>query len=158
MPKKSLKWGAFLMLLTGCSFSLAASGETLLAQSKQPTTPPELFVFCPSTPQRFNIPPTGYAASKIYLLPSSCVEANFLISAKAGQLMVLVLNSPGATRAEIKSPDGTSTEQQPTANAGVVFNKVLTSTGEYRIKILKDKKAAPWSGQVILTAVVQPNI
>ncbi|WP_404790187.1 hypothetical protein [Altericista sp. CCNU0014] len=157
MLERLLKQGAVLTILTGCSFSLAASGETLLAQSKQAKPVPELIIFCPSTPQRFNFLPNGYAASKIYMLPSSCVEANFTISAKAGQLMVLVLNSPGSTRVEIKSPDGTSNEQ-PAGNAGVVFNKVLTATGEYRIKVSKDKKAAPWSGQLILTAVVQPNL
>ena len=71
--------------------------------------------------------------------------------------MVLILSSPGAARAEISSPNGKS-DDQPVGKEGVIFNKTLTSTGEYKIRISKSLMAEPWAGQIILTAVVQPNI
>lgn len=152
MLKKPLKC-LFLSLLAGSSSSLVAFGAPV--QPTQDASPSALL--CLTTPQRITIPPNGYASSMNYQLPASCTEANFLISAKTGQLMVLVLSSPGAARAEIKSPDGKS-DGQPVGNGGVIFSKTLTSTGDYKIRISKSPMAEPWAGQIILTAVVQPNI
>ncbi len=156
MQKNPLKI-LFLTVLVGSSFPFVAFGTPPIPQSTQakPTSP--LTVKCVTTPQRITIPPNGYASSLNYQLSAGCTEANFLISAKQGQLMVLVLSSPGAARAEIKSPDGKS-DGQPVGNGGVIFNKTLTSTGEYKIRISKSLMAEPWAGQIILTAVVQPNI
>jgi hypothetical protein len=43
-------------------------------------------------------------------------------------------------------------------NGGVIFNKMLTSTGDYQIRISKSTMAEAWAGQIILTAVIQPNL
>ena len=152
-PLKTL----FLTVLAGSSFPLAAFGTTPIPQSTQAKPPSALTVKCVITPQRITVLPNGYASSVNYQLPASCTEANFLISAKTGQLMVLVLSSPGAARAEIKSPDGKS-DGQPVGNGGVIFSKTLTITGDYKIRISKSLMAEPWAGQIILTVVVQPNI
>ncbi len=152
-PLKTL----FLTVLAGSSFPLAAFGMPPIAQQTQTKPPSALTLKCVITPQRITIPPNGYASSMNYQLPASCTEANFIISAKQGQLMVLVLSSPGAARADINSPDGKS-DGQLVGNGGVIFSKTLTSTGDYKIRISKSPIAEPWAGQIILTAVVQPNI
>jgi hypothetical protein len=152
--KKPLEW-LFVSLLAGSSVLLAASGAR--TQPKQGASPSAPTMLCLTTPQRITVPPNGYASSMNYQLPESCTEANFLISAKQGQLMVLVLSSPGAVRAEVSAPDGKS-DGQPTGNGGVIFSKTLASTGDYKIRISKSLMAKPWAGQIILTAVVQPNI
>ncbi len=154
MLKKPLEWLS-LSILAGCSVSLAALGAPSVTAQAKPSADPTMQ--CLTTPQRITIPPNGYASSMNYPLPASCTEANFLISAKQGQLMVLVLSSPSAARAEISSPDGTR-DGQPVGNGGVIFNKTLTRTGDYKIRISKSSMAEPWAGQIILTAVVQPNI
>jgi hypothetical protein len=154
MLKKSLEW-LFVSLLAGSSVSLAAIGAPSQPNQAKPSS--DLTMLCLTTPQRITVPPNGYASSMNYQLPASCTEANFLISAKTGQLMVLILSSPGAARAEVKSPDGKS-DGQPVGNGGVIFSKTLTSTGDYKIRISKSLMAEPWAGQIILTAVVQPNI
>jgi hypothetical protein len=157
MLKQQSKKLVLLIGLLGCVLPL----EPLSAQPIEPksTTPPiPVFrVRCVKTPQRISFSPNGYAGSVNYPLPLSCPEANFLISAKAGQRMVLVLTSPGAARAEVKSPDGMS-DGSPAGNGGVIFNKMLTSTGDYQIRISKSTTAEAWAGQIILTAVIQPNI
>jgi hypothetical protein len=152
--KEPLEW-LFLSLLAGSSVSLAAFGAP--SQPTQTTPPSTQTMLCLTTPQRITVPPNGYASSMNYQLPASCTEANFLISAKQGQLMVLVLSSPGAVRAEVSAPDGKS-DGQPVGNGGVIFSKTLTSTGDYKIRISKSLRAEPWAGQILLTAVVQPNI
>jgi hypothetical protein len=153
--KKSLEWLVFLNLLAGSSGSLAAFGAPV--QPTQEAFPSATTMICLTTPQRITVPPNGYASSMNYQLPASCTEANFFISGKQGQLMVLVLSSPGAVRAEISAPDGKS-DGQPVENGGVIFSKILTRTGDYKIRISKSLMAKPWAGQIILTAVVQPNI
>ena len=157
MLKQQLKLAALLISLIGCIFPFGA----LSAEPVTPTSTVQplsvLRVRCVKIPQRISLPANGYAASVNYPLPLNCPEANFLISAKTGQRMVLVLTSPGAARAEIKSPDGTS-DGSPVGNGGVIFNKMLTSTGDYQVRISKSTMAEPWAGQIILTAVIQPNI
>jgi hypothetical protein len=152
--KKLLKWPA-LSLLAASGISLAAFGAPI--QPTQTTPASAQTMICLIKPQRITVQPNGYASSMNYQLPASCTEANFLISAKQGQLMVLVLSSPSAVRAEISAPDGKS-DSQPVANGGVIFSKILTSTGDYKIRISKSLAAEPWAGQILLTAVVQPNI
>lgn len=155
MLKKPLEWLALLSLLAGSSGSLAAFGAPVRPTQNTPASAQTMI--CLTKPQRITVQPNGYASSMNYQLPASCTEANFLISAKQGQLMVLVLSSPGAARAEINSPDGKS-DGQPVGNGGVIFSKTLSITGDYKIRISKSPMAEPWSGQIILTAVVQPNI
>jgi hypothetical protein len=157
MLKQQFKKVALLIGLVGCVFPVGALNAEPITPN---TTVQPLSVFkvrCVKTPQRISFSPNGYAGSVNYPLPLNCPEANFLISAKAGQRMVLVLTSPGSTRTEIKSPDGTS-DGSPVGNGGVVFNKMLTSTGDYQIRISKSTTTEPWAGQIILTAVIQPNI
>jgi hypothetical protein len=156
MFHQALKRAVFLMILAGCSFPITASGAPSIAPATK-AKPPSETVTCFSPTQRFNFLPNGYAGSINYQFSLNCLEANFIVSAKAGQLMVLVLSSPGPTRFEIKSPDGIS-DGEPVGNGGVIFNKMLTSTGDYKIRISKSKMAEPWVGQIILTAVIQPNI
>jgi hypothetical protein len=157
MLEQQFKQAALLVGLVGWIFPFG----TLRAEPIAPaSTAQPLSVFkvrCVKTPQRISFSPNGYAGSVNYPLPLSCPEANFLISAKAGQRMVLVLTSPGAARAEIKAPDGVS-DGSPVGNGGVIFNKMLTSTGDYQIRISKSTMAEPWAGQIILTAVIQPNL
>jgi hypothetical protein len=157
MLKQQSKKIALLTGLLGCVLPLGmVSAEPVTPASK--AQPLSVFkVRCVKTPQRIAFSPNGYAGSVNYPLPLNCPEANFLISAKAGQRMVLILTSPGAARAEIKSPDNTS-DGSPVGNGGVIFNKMLTSTGDYQIRISKSTMAEPWAGQIILTAVIQPNI
>jgi hypothetical protein len=157
MLKQQLKQTAFLISLLGCVLPLGPlSAQPITPKSTTPPIP-VFKVRCVKTPQRISLPPNGYASSINYPLPLSCPEANFLISAKSGQRMVLVLTSPGAARAEFKAPDGTS-DGSPVGSGGVIFNKMLTSTGDYQIRISKSTMAEPWAGQIILTAVIQPNI
>jgi hypothetical protein len=157
MLKQQFKQAALLVGLVGWIFSLG----TLNAEPIAPTnTVQPLSVFkvrCVKIPQRIAFSPNGYAGSVNYPLPLNCPEANFLISAKAGQRMVLVLTSPGAARSEVKAPDGIS-DGSPVGNGGVIFNKMLTSTGDYQIRISKSTMAESWAGQIILTAVIQPNL
>ncbi len=157
MLKQQLKQAALLISLVGCVFPFWALGAEPITPSGTVQPLSVLRVRCVKIPQRISLPANGYAASVNYPLPLSCSEANFLISAKTGQRMVLVLTSPGAARAEIKAPDGMS-DGSPGGNGGVIFNKMLTSTGDYQIRISKSTMAEPWAGQIILTAVIQPNI
>lgn len=157
MLHQLLRRAVFGVILAGCSFPFTAFEPFAIAQSQKTKPPAEKAIHCVSPPQRFNFLPNGYAGSINYQLSLNCLEANFTISAKAGQLMVLVLSSPGPTRFEIKAPNGTSSGE-PVGNGRVIFNETLTTTGEYQIRISKSTMADPWAGQIILTAVVQPHV
>lgn len=157
MLKQPFKQVVLFIGLVGCGFPLAVLGAESIAPTSPAQPRSEVKMKCVKIPQRISVPPNGYAASVTYPLPLNCAEANFLVSAKAGQHMVLILTSPGAARAEVRAPNGAN-DGSPVGNGGVIFTKMLTSTGDYQIRISKSTMAEPWAGQIILTAVIQPNI
>ncbi len=73
-------------------------------------------------------------------------EAVFVLRAKAGQHMRVDIRGRGATRGTVMFPDG----QQDGAPGGVVFDGILPTTGDYRIKVTESSMADPWSGSFTL--------
>jgi hypothetical protein len=156
MPESRLyqttRAGSWICLSILCSvFSTSAMVQPAAAQPLSLPLP----INCSTVVQRINLL-QGYASSLRRELNPSCSEANILISAKAGQFMVLVLSSPGPGRFQLTSPDGSS-ESGPVGNGGVIFNKTLTKTGDYRLRVTESTTAKLWTGQILLTAVIHPQ-
>ena len=68
----------------------------------------------------------------------------FVVQARAGQSMVVVVKGAGATRGTVYLPAG-GFEGQP---GGRVFDEVLPSTGGYRIRVTESPMGSVWSGRV----------
>jgi hypothetical protein len=156
MPESSLyrtaRAGSSACLGLLCAvFSTGAMVQTATAQPVSLPAP----INCSLVVQRIALR-QGYASSLRRELNPSCSVANIVISAKAGQHMVLVLSSPGPAKFQITSPDGSS-EDGPVSKGSVIFNKILASTGDYRLRVTESESAKPWTGQILLTAVIHPQ-
>ena len=74
----------------------------------------------------------------------------FVIDARAGQTMIVIVKGQGPTRGMVYSPDGRSSGQP----GGRVFDAPLTVSGDYRIHVTESSMGEAWSGRVDVVAVI----
>jgi hypothetical protein len=74
----------------------------------------------------------------------------FVVHARAGQTMVIVVKGQGPTRGTVYFPNGGSSGQP----GGRVFDDTLPVTGDYRIRVTESAMGQAWSGRVDVVALV----
>jgi hypothetical protein len=74
----------------------------------------------------------------------------FVVRARADQTMIVIVKSRGPTRGTVYFPNGGSSGQP----GGRVFDDVLTSSGDYRIRVEESPMGEAWSGRVDVVAVI----
>jgi hypothetical protein len=68
----------------------------------------------------------------------------FVVSARAGQTMIVVVEGAGPTAGIVHFPGGQSNGQP----GGRVFDGTLPASGDYRIRVTESQRAEAWSGRV----------
>jgi hypothetical protein len=74
----------------------------------------------------------------------------FVVKARAGQRMIVIVKGAGPTRGVVYFPSGHA-EGQP---GGRVFDGRLPSTGDYRIRVTESSMGEGWSGRVDVLVVI----
>lgn len=83
-------------------------------------------------------------------LTGASSERWFVLTARAGQTMVVVVKGAGATRGTVYFPSGASSGQP----GGRVFDAVLPASGDYRIRVTESPMGEAWSGRVDVVALI----
>ena len=74
----------------------------------------------------------------------------FVVSARAGQSMIVIVKGAGPTRGIVHFPNGQS-DGQP---GGRVFDDQLPVSGNYRIEVSESQMAEAWRGRVTVIVVI----
>jgi hypothetical protein len=74
----------------------------------------------------------------------------FVVHARAGQTMVVVVEGRGATRGVVYSPNGRSSGQP----GGRVFDDSLPVSGDYRIRVTESSMGQAWAGRVDVVVLI----
>ncbi len=74
----------------------------------------------------------------------------FVVHARAGQSMVVIVEGRGPTRGVVHFPNGRSSGQP----GGRVFDATVPVTGDYRIRVTESSMAEAWSGRVDVVVVI----
>jgi hypothetical protein len=74
----------------------------------------------------------------------------FVVRARAGQTMIVVVEGAGPTRGTVFFPGGGS-DGQP---GGRVFDASVPRTGDYRIRVTESPMGQGWSGRVDVVVVI----
>jgi hypothetical protein len=77
-------------------------------------------------------------------------EKWFVVKARAGQSMIVIVKGAGATRGLVYSPNGGSSGQP----GGRVYDAVLPATGDYRIRVNESPMGEGWSGGIDVIVVI----
>jgi hypothetical protein len=78
-------------------------------------------------------------------------KALFILRARSGQRMRVNISGAGATRGIVIFPSG----KQDGAPGGVIFDDVLTETGDYRIRVTESSMAEEWRGSFVLEVEIR---
>lgn len=74
----------------------------------------------------------------------------FVVHARAGQTMVVIVKGHGPTRGIVYYPNGQSAGQP----GGRVFDDSLPVTGDYRIRVTESTMGQAWSGRVDVAVLI----
>ena len=74
----------------------------------------------------------------------------FVVHARAGQTMIVIVEGRGPTRGTVFFPGGGS-DGQP---GGRVFDASVPRTGDYRIRVTESPMGQGWSGRVDVVVVI----
>jgi hypothetical protein len=74
----------------------------------------------------------------------------FVVHARAGQAMIVIVEGRGPTRGVVSFPNGRSSGQP----GGRVFDAVVPATGDYRIRVTESPMGEAWSGRVDVVVVI----
>ena len=74
----------------------------------------------------------------------------FVVKARAGQTMIVIVKGAGATRGIVYAPNGTSSGQP----GGRVYDAVLPASGDYRIRVTESPMGEGWSGGIDVIVVI----
>ena len=74
----------------------------------------------------------------------------FVVNARAGQTMIVIVNGAGPTRGIVHFPNGQS-DGQP---GGRVFDDQLPVSGNYRIEVTESQMAEAWRGRVTVVVLI----
>jgi hypothetical protein len=78
-------------------------------------------------------------------------EAYFVLRARAGQRMRIIITGEGPTRGVVTFPSG----QQDGGPGGLVFDDRLPETGDYRIRVTESSMGEEWKGSFILEVSIR---
>jgi hypothetical protein len=90
---------------------------------------------------------TGQAHSRLTGIRS---QRWFVVHARAGQTMVIIVQGHGPTRGVVYFPNGGSNGQP----GGRVFDGTLPVSGDYRIRVTESQMGQAWSGRVVVVALI----
>jgi len=101
-------------------------------------------------PIRITFAPGAYSGQAHGHLNGIHSQQWFVVKARAGQTMVVVVKGAGATRGIVTFPGG-KTIGQP---GGRVFDGVLPATGDYRIQVTESSMGEGWSGGIDVIVLI----
>jgi hypothetical protein len=143
---------AFRWLLSGVgAIVLATSGPALASgASTDATRHAQAQVTTACTPGarpcpiRITFAPGAYSGQAHSQLTGIHSKKWFVVSANAGQTMVVVVEGAGPTGGIVRFPNG-ETNGQP---GGRIFDGNLPVTGDYKVKVMESQLGEAWSGRV----------
>ena len=74
----------------------------------------------------------------------------FVVHARAGQTMIVIVKGHGPTRGIVSFPNGQSSGQP----GGRVFDGTLPVSGDYRIRVTESAMGQAWSGRVDVVVLI----
>jgi hypothetical protein len=101
-------------------------------------------------PVRITFAPGAYSGQAGSQLTGIRAEQWFVVHARAGQTMIIVVRGHGPTRGTVFFPDGRSSGQP----GGRVFDGRLPITGDYRIRVTESPMGEAWSGGVAVISMI----
>ncbi len=101
-------------------------------------------------PIRISFAPGAYSGQGHSTLTGISSERWFVVNARGGQTMIVIVKGAGATRGIVHVPNGTS-DGQP---GGRVFDGILPVSGDYRIQVNESPMGEAWSGGVDVLVVI----
>lgn len=101
-------------------------------------------------PIRIRFAPGAYTAQARAVLTRQGMERWFVVRARAGQTMIVIVNGKGATGGEVHFPGG----GQDGGPGGRIYDGSLPATGDYRIRVTESLMAEGWKGPVDVVVVI----
>jgi hypothetical protein len=101
-------------------------------------------------PIRISFAPGAYSGQAEGRLTGINSEQWFVVNARAGQAMVVVVEGAGPTRGIVYFPDQHSIGQP----GGRVFDEILPASGDYRIRVTESTMGEAWSGRVDVIVLI----
>jgi hypothetical protein len=147
---RSLARGLSLILLAvallGMSAPAAATGTTARAN----VVTAACTIGSSTCPIRIAFRPGAYSGQGTSWLSGLSSSKWFVVRARAGQTMIVIVKGAGATRGIVYFPNGHH-EGQP---GGRVFDGLLPRSGDYRIRVSESLMGSAWSGRVDVLVVI----
>ncbi len=144
---------AALALATSGSV-LASSGASTDQASSLPSQSSQAAATCSpgssACPIRITFAAGAYSGQAHAQLTGITSQRWFVVHARAGQTMVVVVEGRGPTRGVVYFPSGKSVGQP----GGRVFDGVLPASGDYRIKVTESQMGQAWSGRVDVVTLI----
>lgn len=78
-------------------------------------------------------------------------KALFVLRARSGQHMKVNISGAGPTRGIVLFPSG----KQDGAPGGIIFDDVLTETGDYHIRVTESSMGDAWRGSFVLEVEIR---
>lgn len=148
-------FGAVAAVTLATSGPALASGAAATGQTRQlsPVATDTAATCSPgarSCPIRISFAPGAYSGQAHSTLLGIRSQRWFVVRARAGQTMIIVVNGRGPTRGTVYFPNGRLSGQP----GGRVFDGALPVTGDYRIRVTESAMGQAWSGRVDVVALV----
>ena len=100
-------------------------------------------------PIRITFAPGAYSAQAKSTLSGHSNSKWFVVRARAGQSLIVIVEGAGATQGTVYFPNGQHAGQP----GGRILDQPLTISGNYRIKVSESATAQGWSGPVTVLVV-----
>ena len=101
-------------------------------------------------PIRIRFAPGAYAGQGRSMLTGQGMDRWFVVRARAGQTMIVIINGKGATGGEVHFPGG----GQDGGPGGRIYDDTVPASGDYRIRVTESLMAQPWKGPVDVVVVI----
>ena len=101
-------------------------------------------------PIRITFRPGAYSGQGTSSLSGLSSSRWFVVRARAGQTMIVIVKGAGPTRGIVYFPNGHH-EGQP---GGRVFDGLLPKPGDYRIRVSESLMGSAWRGRVDVLVVI----
>jgi hypothetical protein len=101
-------------------------------------------------PIRIRFAAGAYAGQARSRLTGINAEKWFVVHARAGQEMIVIVKGAGPTRGTVHFSNG----QQDGQPGGRVFDDTLPVSGDYRIRVTESSMAEAWNGKVDVIVVI----
>ncbi len=145
---------AAVVSMAGSGPAPAAAGMSTGTSGPTSAAPVQAAAACTTgaraCPIRITFVPGAYSGQARGVLTGIRSQQWFIIHARAGQTMVVVVEGRGATRGIVSFPDGRSSGQP----GGRVFDGPVPLTGDYRIEVTESTMGQAWSGGIAVVALI----